>query len=624
MDSEEGRAVSGKRPYKKRSLKQSFSEPKLKRAKGSFGLAGKTRSDGSCIVKGNWTDSEDERLIELVHQSLEDKKNYKVAIASTRWSEIAKELPGRVGKQCRERWHNHLRPDINKGRWSFCEEVVIYLCWRVWNSQWARISRLLDGRSDNRVKNHWNCHMKRRLTRDKPYFSFMEETYNHFHQIISEAEDDDFEDGQFRDMLIPLIENFLSERQHRIDRLPYFSVSKKEGERSAGFTEDFSSVAAAASMVSKPPRPSKKSSSKREAKQQSKRGRKPKSQNISDPGPSTSAHTASAWTMNRTPDYSFQDEGEENLSMVTSPTGGHFSIYSHLTTPHQHYQPYQRNAEVEDKPDMDVLMNSSGCNIFELSGFRSPIPGYASEVVVEDGAVSQQAMAGDPLWSRAVSSDFSMGSPMYFGKHGMTVTSTPLKTPSYNVPLASECGASVFSPFHGMRQLNNGTPFMGYLADETNFLSPIKRSFTDTSGHNDSVEWSPSKLAMAWSPDRVRLGSVIIKTPQPIREALARSDLNRSNISPEDLASPGRLFSDASELIDGEMNGSAVQDALNVSGCSSVRVVTETPELLMKCRRRLTDQWSSVSFNSSGYASFLTPPSNSGGSGSKMETSGNF
>ena len=199
-----------------------------------------------------------------------------------------------------------------------------------------------------------------------------------------------------------------------------------------------------------------------------------------------------------------------------------------------------------------------------------------------------------------------MGSPMYFGKHGMTVTSTPLKTPSYNVPLASECGASVFSPFHGMRQLNNGTPFMGYLADETNFLSPIKRSFTDTSGHNDSVEWSPSKLAMAWSPDRVRLGSVIIKTPQPIREALARSDLNRSNISPEDvrqgslevitnfsrtnllcffqLASPGRLFSDASELIDGEMNGSAVQDALNVSGCSSVRVVTVSAFLLLTIR----------------------------------------
>jgi len=29
-----------------------------------------------------------------------------------KWSQIAKMLQGRVGKQCRERWHNHLRPDI--------------------------------------------------------------------------------------------------------------------------------------------------------------------------------------------------------------------------------------------------------------------------------------------------------------------------------------------------------------------------------------------------------------------------------------------------------------------------------------------------------------------------------
>lgn len=29
-----------------------------------------------------------------------------------KWSHIAQMLPGRIGKQCRERWHNHLRPDI--------------------------------------------------------------------------------------------------------------------------------------------------------------------------------------------------------------------------------------------------------------------------------------------------------------------------------------------------------------------------------------------------------------------------------------------------------------------------------------------------------------------------------
>jgi myb proto-oncogene protein len=34
------------------------------------------------------------------------------------WTYIAKSLPGRIGKQCRERWHNHLNPDIKKERWT--------------------------------------------------------------------------------------------------------------------------------------------------------------------------------------------------------------------------------------------------------------------------------------------------------------------------------------------------------------------------------------------------------------------------------------------------------------------------------------------------------------------------
>lgn len=31
-----------------------------------------------------------------------------------KWAVIARFLPGRIGKQCRERWTNHLRPDILK------------------------------------------------------------------------------------------------------------------------------------------------------------------------------------------------------------------------------------------------------------------------------------------------------------------------------------------------------------------------------------------------------------------------------------------------------------------------------------------------------------------------------
>lgn len=76
--------------------------PPVKRSKGSSGISGKRRSDGLMIVKGNWTDQEDDRLMRLVSQDVGLKQNAK-GIASTRWSEIAKELPGRVGKQCRER-----------------------------------------------------------------------------------------------------------------------------------------------------------------------------------------------------------------------------------------------------------------------------------------------------------------------------------------------------------------------------------------------------------------------------------------------------------------------------------------------------------------------------------------
>lgn len=41
------------------------------------------------------------------------------------WSFVAKHLPGRIGKQCRERWHNHLNPEIVKEKWTEEEDRII-------------------------------------------------------------------------------------------------------------------------------------------------------------------------------------------------------------------------------------------------------------------------------------------------------------------------------------------------------------------------------------------------------------------------------------------------------------------------------------------------------------------
>lgn len=66
------------------------------------------------LVKGPWTAEEDSMVKNLV-ESLGVKS----------WSVIAKSLSGRLGKQCRERWYNHLNPDIVKDPWTPEEDAII-------------------------------------------------------------------------------------------------------------------------------------------------------------------------------------------------------------------------------------------------------------------------------------------------------------------------------------------------------------------------------------------------------------------------------------------------------------------------------------------------------------------
>lgn len=104
------------------------------------------------LRKRAWTDEEDNRLIQLVKQH-----------GPYKWSFIASQMGDRVGKQCRERWHNHLNPRIKKEGWTETEEWTLYLAHQLLGNKWADISKEISGRTDNSIKNHWNSTMRKKM-----------------------------------------------------------------------------------------------------------------------------------------------------------------------------------------------------------------------------------------------------------------------------------------------------------------------------------------------------------------------------------------------------------------------------------------------------------------------------
>ncbi|CAG9327378.1 unnamed protein product [Blepharisma stoltei] len=104
------------------------------------------------VQRQSWTEKEDQVLMELV------KKR-----GTKKWTAISKELNDlmyhgkliRHGKQCRERWGNHLNPSLKKGGWTADEDMYILKRQQEIGSKWSQISKELQGRTENSVKNRW-------------------------------------------------------------------------------------------------------------------------------------------------------------------------------------------------------------------------------------------------------------------------------------------------------------------------------------------------------------------------------------------------------------------------------------------------------------------------------------
>ncbi|OCL02962.1 hypothetical protein AOQ84DRAFT_368788 [Glonium stellatum] len=112
-----------------------------------------------CRKSRPWTKEEDAILREAV-ESYEKEEPIS-------WNDIASRIEGRSNKDCRKRWVCGLAPRINKGPWVGDEDELLREGVRLHGTRWTAVSQIVGSRQANQCSRRWHEVVKPNINRER-------------------------------------------------------------------------------------------------------------------------------------------------------------------------------------------------------------------------------------------------------------------------------------------------------------------------------------------------------------------------------------------------------------------------------------------------------------------------
>ena len=93
-------------------------------------------------TKSKFTPEEDEALRKIVNE-----------IGFNDWPKVASLMPGRSGRQCRDRWTNYIDPTLTQNPWTKADDIQLLKRYHEIGAHWRVLANCFPGRSINGVRN---------------------------------------------------------------------------------------------------------------------------------------------------------------------------------------------------------------------------------------------------------------------------------------------------------------------------------------------------------------------------------------------------------------------------------------------------------------------------------------